>query len=833
MAPSHEERVHTKGTVCFVLAQKHLAGSFIALSGGVLSDANASRCRDGQAWGFHMRVCYFKFWAGFLFCSVWMISNLCAQSIYTPYAFTNFVGEPGVEGWLDGTGSAGRFNSPHGVAVDPAGNVFIADTFNHVIRKVTPAGVMTTIAGSPGYDGYGDGFGFAEAAKFASPIGIASDAHGNLYLADNGNQTIRKITPAGVVTLFAGRVGVRGNVNGDALTATFNSPDSTIVDSSGNVFVSDGVNRVIRKITPLGVVSLFAGSFNQQGTNDGVGNAARFQQPMGLAIDQSDIIYVADQNANTIRKITPAGAVTTLAGLGRSIGSADGTGTAARFQGPEGVAVDVNGFVYVADSRNRTIRRITPGGLVTTIAGAAGQRGEVDGTNGVARFGFPRGIVINTDGNIYVADSAAIRKLVIDGADCVVTTFAGTVEETGSAEATGTSARFDALQGLARDSAGNLYVVDRNNDAVRKITPAGVVTTLAGVPGFQGSSDGIGGGAQFRQPEELSLDEAGNIYVVEHENDTIRKMAPVGTNWVITTLAGCATCPVGTNDGPGLAARFDGPFGITASQGHVFVADSANKTIRKLTQTPTGWEVSTFAGRPKIGGSADGTGSAALFSAPLGLASDAAGNIYVGDSSRIRRITPAGAVSTLAGQFLNGSADGAGETASFWGARGVGVDNAGAVYVADQSNHLVRKLTPDGASWNVTTIGGKPGSAGATNGLGADARFNRPTGVAVDSSGNVYVVDSGAARVTKGISTNAPSLLRFDTAPGGLTIAGGNFTMKLATPSSGAVILEASQNLIAWVPIQTNALSAPTLEITIPLDLAKAFYRLKLGTETP
>lgn len=204
----------------------------------------------------------------------------------------------------------------------------------------------------------------------------------------------------------------------------------------------------------------------------------------------------------------------------------------------------------------------------------------------------------------------------------------------------------------------------------------------------------------------------------------------------------------------------------------------------------------------------------------------------MGDSIRIRRITPAGTVSTLAGQLINGSADGPGQTAAFGNARGVAVDNTGAVYVADQANQLIRKLTPDGANWNVTTIAGKPGSPGSTNGFGADARFNQPTGVAVDSAGNVYVVDSGAARVTKGITTNAPVQLRFDTTPGGLSIAGGNFTMKLATPSSGSIILEASENLVLWLPIQTNTLSAPSLEITIPLHPAgRAFYRVKLSTQ--
>jgi hypothetical protein len=350
------------------------------------------------------------------------------------------------------------------------------------------------------------------------------------------------------------------------------------------------------------------------------------------------------------------------------------------------------------------------------------------------------------------------------------------------------------------------------------------------VPGFQGSTDGAGATAQFYQPEEVALDGDGNIYVVEHGNNTVRKIAPQGTNWVVTTLAGCPTCAAGTNDGPGIEARFNGPFGLTFSGGSVFVSDTGNKTIRKLTPAAAGWEVSTFAGTPKIGGSLDGAGAVALFSAPLGLAADANGNIYVGDSIQIRKITSGGMVSTLAGQLLNGSADGPGSTATFWTARGVAVDRAGNVYVADQANQLVRKLTPDGGSWNVTTIGGMQGSAGTTDGVGVDARFSQPTGVAVDGAGSVYVVDSAGARVTKGISSNTQVEVRFDTSPGGLSISDGTLTMRLVTPSSGSIILEESQNLFEWVPIRTNILSAPTLELSIPFNLAQnAFFRLKLG----
>ena len=292
-----------------------------------------------------------------------------AQTSYTPYAFTNWAGLPGSLGFADGIGTAARFNIPHGAAVDSAGNLYIGDTFNHTIRKITTNGNVTTIAGSGGNKGFVDGVGVAEAPQFNSPIGISIDTGGNLYVCDNGNQTIRKVTSNGVVTLLAGQIGVKGNANGNAISALFNSPHSSAVDSSGNIFVADLVNRTIRKITADGTVSLFAGTNGLQGTNDGTGTLARFTAPEGLAVDGANNLYVADQGANTIRKITPGGVVTTLAGLGKASGTNDGVGNAARFTGPENVAVDATGNVFVSDTGNDMIRKITPGGVVSTLAG--------------------------------------------------------------------------------------------------------------------------------------------------------------------------------------------------------------------------------------------------------------------------------------------------------------------------------------------------------------------------------------------------------------------------------------------------------------------------------
>ena len=280
-----------------------------------------------------------------------------------------------VAGFANGTGSAAQFYYPYGPAVDSSGTVYVGDSGNHRIRKITSVGVVTTLAGS-GVAGFADGTG--SAAQFNFPTGVAVDPSGTVYVADN--QRIRKITPAGVVTTLAGS-GVAGFADGTGSAAQFNYPRGVAVDSSGTVYVADRYNNRIRKITSAGVVTTLAGS-GTQGFANGAGSVAQFDGPSGMAVDSSGTVYVGDSGNQRIRKITSAGVVTTLAGSG-TYGFADGAGSAARFKYPDGVAVDSAGTVYVGDSMNRRIRKITPEGFVTTLAGD-GTAAQFEGPTGVA-----------------------------------------------------------------------------------------------------------------------------------------------------------------------------------------------------------------------------------------------------------------------------------------------------------------------------------------------------------------------------------------------------------------------------------------------------------------
>ena len=317
-----------------------------------------------------------------------------------------------------------------------------------------------------------------------------------------------------------------------AASAGLNQPTGVAVDAAGNVYVADALNDVIVKISPLGIVSTLAGLAGSPGSADGNGAAARFNGPWQIDVDSAGNVYVSDRMNSAIRKITPAGDVSTLAGLPGSPGSADGTGSAARFNEPYGIRVDAAGNVYVGDTFNDTIRVITPAGAASTLAGSAGLLGLVDATGGNARFDAPFGLGLDAAGNIYVADelNQVIRVITPGGA---VSTLAGTPHVPGNANGTGSSAQFNFPLALVVDAAGNVYVADQS-ETIRKITPAGVVTTFAGVVGTGGDIDGPGSGAEFRSPNGLAIDSAGNLYVADRDNRAIRKITPAG---VVSTIA--------------------------------------------------------------------------------------------------------------------------------------------------------------------------------------------------------------------------------------------------------------------------------------------------------
>ncbi len=318
-------------------------------------------------------------------------------------------------------------------------------------------------------------------------------------------------SPDYTFSTLAGVVGTSGTNDGTGAAALFNLPGGVAVDSTGTVYVADSANHTIRCVTPAGAVTTLAGSAGLSGTNDAAGAAARFSFPQGLALDGNGNLLVADTGNNTIRRITPAGAVSTVAGTAGVAGTNDGPVLAAKFFHPSAVTVDGAGNIYVADTGNYTIRKITPAGDVSTLAGQAGAHGRTDGQGSLARFYSPSGLVADSVGHVWVADTdnSVIRLIDLDGN---VSTFAGAAEP-GKLDGHGVAASFSQPYGLARDAAGNLYVADKGNSTIRRISPAADVTTPPGVTNI------VGGVAA----QAVAVDAAGNVFLADYGNQVLRQ----------------------------------------------------------------------------------------------------------------------------------------------------------------------------------------------------------------------------------------------------------------------------------------------------------------------
>ncbi|MEO7730860.1 MAG: hypothetical protein ABIY55_07815, partial [Kofleriaceae bacterium] len=349
-------------------------------------------------------------------------------------------------------------------------------------------------------DGNGNGNldGVGAAARFSAPEGMAIDYANVAYLADLGNAVIRKITPEGVVTTFAGTAGARGSDDGTGAAARFLQPTAVAVDTGGNVYVADQLAHTIRKITTAGVVTTLAGSPNSAGAVDGDGAVARFNGPNGIAVDLAKNLYVADEHNHTIRKITPAGVVSTLAGTAGMPGGTDGTGAAASFQSPSSLTIDSAGNLYVVQAGN-ALRKVTPAGVVTTVVSNKG-------------ITFAQGVTTDGADNLYVADRGRHVVLKVTPAEDV-TVVAGGDGIAGIADGAGPAARFNGLSGIVIRSDGTIYVSDTQEHTLRAIAPSGTVTTLAGTPSLHGSADGTGADARFFLPGGVAVDRAGTLYV--------------------------------------------------------------------------------------------------------------------------------------------------------------------------------------------------------------------------------------------------------------------------------------------------------------------------------
>jgi len=656
------------------------------------------------------------------------------------YTVSHLAGNPGGGGAADGIGAIARFASPAGVAVDADGTIYVADLINHTIRVVTAEGVVTTLAGSPGQPGYADGQGAS--ARFFQPWGIAVDASRNVYVADMMNRAIRKVTPAGVVTTVAGSPSAPAEaVDGTGSAAHFASVMGIAASPDGTFLVTDPDANVVRRMTAGGTVTTIAGAIGQFGSSDGVGSQARFAVPYGITVAPDGVAYVVDANAGVVQRITTDNTVTTIAGSPGHRDVVDGAGSGARFSNPLGITYGPGGVLFVTDAN--TVRSVTPGGSVTTVAGAAFVPGAVDGLGTAARFSFPVGIAADGAGNLFVAEgnNHTLRKI---GPGFSVSTLAGAAPRpSGYRDGPLAEALFDQFSALAVSPRGDLFTAGFGYGAIRKITPGGLVSTFAGNRLDPRSVDGPLDQARFTQVIALAFGPDATLYL--YEPSRLRAIAPDGT---VRTVAGDAE--PGAVDGHGSAARLSASGGnaiAVGPDGTVYLADNLNNVIRKI--SPAG-DVTTWLGQAGAAGHVDATGTAARFAAPGGIAVSRAGLVYVCDQHNrvIRVVTHDGVVSTLAGAPGEAaSVDGLGAAARFVAPAAITIDNDGNLFVEDGSR--LRRVTPSGM---VTTIAGGP-LAGSDDGLGRAARFNGVVALATLTDGTVVAAEAGGRAIRYAVPT--------------------------------------------------------------------------------
>ena len=682
-----------------------------------------------------------------------------------------------------GAATAGQLNTPNGVALDGSGNLYIADWGNERIRKVDSSGNISTVAGNGTFGFSGDG-GAATAARLASPSGVALDALGNLYIADTDNQRIRKVDTSGNISTVAGTgtAGFSGD-GGAATAARLRSPSGVALDGSGNLYVADRLNNRIRKVDSSGNISTVAGSGTAGFGGDGgsaTATAARLRSPAGVTLDGSGNLYIADTSNHRIRKVDSSGVITTVAGGGSSLGDG-GAATAARLRSPSGVALDGSGNLYIADRDNYRIRKVDSSGNISTVAGSARGFSGDGAAATAAQLNGPEDVALDGSGNLYIADTGnnRIRKVARaqSADDRTIETVAGTGTDGYSGEGgLATAAQLNAPRGVALDDRGNLYIADTNNNRIRWMEPhSGNIFTEAGngTAGFSGDG-GPAGAAQLNQPHGVALDGSGNLYIADTNNHRIRKVYQRAYQRVITTVAGTGTAGYSGDGGAATAARLNSPSGVAVDgAGNLYIADRFNHRIRKVDSSGN---ISTVAGTGTAGFGGDGgsaTDTAAQLNQPQDVALDGAGNLYIADrfNHRIRKVDTSGNISTVAGSARGFSGDGAAATsAALRSPWDVAVDGSGNLYIADRGNQRIRKVDSAGV---ITTVAGTgTRSFGGDGSAAVAAQLNGPQGVALDGAGNLYIADTGNNRIRKVARAQSADDWVIETVAGGVIFSG-------------------------------------------------------------
>jgi sugar lactone lactonase YvrE len=666
----------------------------------------------------------------------------------TIYTFAGTLNHAG-----DGGPATSAAMNPSSTAVDGSGNLYIVDIDHNAIRKVTVAtGIVTTVAGN-GSGGYSGDGGPATSAQLSTPRGVAVDASGNLYIADYGNNRIRKVTAAtGVITTVAGN-GTAG-YNGDNIAATaaeLKNPFALAVDAVGNLYIADYLNQRIRKVTAAnGMITTVAGTGTAGYNGDNIAAAsATVKNPTGVAVDGAGNLYIADYLNYRVREVSAAtGTITTVAGNGTTTYNGDSIAATTASIYPYGVAVDVYGNLYIPDRTHDRIRKVTAAsGVVTTVAGngTAGFSGD-NGLATSAEINLPSAVAVDGSGNLYISDNSnRVREVAASTGNITTVAGAGSLEVLGDG-GPATSAYLFSPQGLAVASNGDVYVADTSNNRIRKIAAAtGIITTVAGngTAGYNG--DNIAAtSAALSAPQGVALDASDNLYIADSTNNRVRMVS--ATTGVITTVAGNGSAGYNGDNIAATSAELYGPAAMALdASGNLYIADAFNERVRKVAAS-TG-VITTVAGNGTKGYNGDNIAatSAELYQ-PEGIVLDASGNLYVSDTfnARVRMVAAStGTITTVAG---NGTAGYNGDSiaatsAELYEPGALAFDSSGNLYIGDGINHRVRKV----ASGIITTFAGN-GTFGYSGDGGAAtaAEVSDPSALAFDAHGRLYLTDQSA-----------------------------------------------------------------------------------------
>jgi len=684
----------------------------------------------------------------------WQMALLGAAMVYTSEAQPAYKIETIAGSSLTGDGgpaTAAELGNIQGVATDRLGNLYLSDTDNHRVRKVSASGVITTFAGigTPGFSGDG---GPATAAQLNLPYGLATDLAGNVYVADLGNNRVRRIAPDGTIRTVAGGGTAASAMDGSPATdVPLLTPRNLATDAAGNLYISEFTGHRVRKVTPDGNIWTAAGTGIAGYWGDG-GLAANAQLafPAGLAVDRNGNLYIADSQNQRIRKILSGNIMSTVLG---------GSLTTELFT-PIAVAVDSFTTIYVSDSTN-VVRSYTLAGLWSVRAGTGAPGYSGDGAPAAsAQLTAVHDLAVDPTGIVYIADSVRVRS--VDHSSLIHTVagdgYLHAIGDGGPA----TAAQLYQPSAVILDYSGNLFLADTGTQRIRQVTPSGTIVTVAGtgVAGYKGDQ-GAASSALLNSPGDVALNAAGDLIVADTFNQRIRKV----TGGVIATLLGTGAAGSGPENTAPLQTPVRSPGGVCFDLGgNLYVVDTLNN---RVLQAPPAGTVATAAGNGAAGSQGDGgPARTAQLNLPSACTADAAGNLYIADTGnhRIRKVGATGIISTVAGSGSQGSSgdEGPAKSASLSAPRGLAVDGGGNLFIADTGNHKIRMVTSDGVIHTIAGQGGAgqggagqggtgQGGAGFSGDGGAalSAQLNSPAGLFPDGSGDVYVADSGNNRIRR------------------------------------------------------------------------------------